>query len=166
MGTKKLAKRLAKHFGTQTLEGFGFSDADVAPIRAAGGILEYLEETQKSSLEHIDRLIPYRPGASLEIDEATRRSLEITRTLREGRREGALLGVMDRTVTAMGSRLLGEWLAAPLTDIPQIDDRLEAVGELVQTVSLADDVRELLRAYTTCSGYLPALQPVVPAREI
>lgn len=144
-GHKEARQTLAKHFGTQTLEGFGFSDTDVAPIRAAGGILRYLEETQKSSLEHIDRLIPYRPGTSLEIDEATRRSLEITRTLRDGRREGALLGVMDRSVTAMGSRLLGEWLAAPLTDINQINGRLEAVGELVQQASLADDVRELLR---------------------
>ena len=144
-GHKESQQTLSRHFGTQTLEGFGFEDQDIAPIRAAGAILQYLQETQKSSLEHIDRLIPYRPGAALEIDEATRRSLEITRTLRDGRREGALLGVMDRTVTAMGSRLLGQWLATPLTDIQKIEDRLEAVGELVEAASLADDLRELLR---------------------
>ena len=144
-GHQEARQTLVKHFGTQSLAGFGFEDDDVPPIRAAGGILQYLEETQKSSLEHIDRLIPYRPGASLEIDEATRRSLEIARTLRDGRREGALLGVIDRTVTAMGSRMLGEWLAAPLTDADQIHQRLDAVGELVAAASLCDDARELLR---------------------
>ena len=85
---------LAKHFGTARLEGFGFTDgpADVQAIRAAGAILDYLDETQKSSLEHIDRLMPYRTSGTLEIDEASRRSLEITRTIREGRREGSLSG--------------------------------------------------------------------------
>ena len=73
-------------------------------IRAAGAIIEYLAETQKASIGHIDRLLPYRPGTPLEIDEATRRSLEVTRTLRDGSRDGSLLGVLDRTVTAMGSR--------------------------------------------------------------
>ena len=84
-------------------------------VRAAGAILDYLAETQKTSLEHLDRLVPYRPGQSLEIDEASRRSLEISRTLREGRREGSLLAVIDRTLTAMGSRLLADWVANPLT---------------------------------------------------
>jgi len=75
---------LSKHFGTAGLEGFGFtSDEDVPAIRAAGAILDYLTETQKSSLDHIERLIPHRTGESLEIDEASRRSLEITRTIRD-----------------------------------------------------------------------------------
>ena len=100
---------LSKHFGTANLEGLGFTESseDVQAIRAAGAIFDYLAETQKSSLEHIDRLIPYRTSGTLEIDEASRRSLEISRTIREGRREGSLLSVLDRTVTAMGSRLLG-----------------------------------------------------------
>ena len=110
---------LAKHFGTAGLEGFGFSDApaDAQAIRAAGAVLDYLTETQKSSLEHIDRLLPYRSLGTLEIDESSRRSLEITRTIRDGRREGSLLWVLDRTVTAMGSRMLAEWVANPLTDL-------------------------------------------------
>ena len=83
---------LAKHFGTAGLEGFGFSDsaADVQAIRAAGAVLDYLAETQKSSLDHIDRLLPYRSSGTLEIDEASRRSLEISRTIRDARREGSL----------------------------------------------------------------------------
>lgn len=136
---------LAKHFGTQTLEGFGFENDDVPAIRAAGAVLEYLTETQKTSLDHIDRLTPYRVGQTLEIDEATRRSLEITKTMREGRREGSLLDVLDRTITAMGSRLLGDWVANPLTDRKAIDERLDAVAELTASARLGDDLREQLK---------------------
>ena len=132
---------LAQHFGTQTLEGFGFEGGDVAAIRAAGAILDYLTETQKSSLAHIDRLTPYRLGQALEIDEATRRSLEITRTLREGRREGSLVEVLDRTITAMGARLLGDWIANPLTAVAAIDERLDAVAELLAHAKLAEELR-------------------------
>jgi DNA mismatch repair protein MutS len=138
---------LAKHFGTASLEGFGFNDGqiDVQAIRAAGAILDYLNETQKSSLEHIDRLTPYRTSGTLEIDESSRRSLEITRTLREGRRDGSLLAVLDKTVTAMGSRLLSEWLANPLTDVAPLRARHDAVGELVADASLCADLHETLR---------------------
>ena len=138
---------LSKHFGTQSLEGFGFAEETEGPaLQAAGAVLDYLLETQKTSLAHVDRLWPYRVGTRLEIDEATRRSLEITRTMREGRREGSLLGVIDRTVTSMGARLLGEWLANPLTDVGTIDARLDAVAELVAQPSLAADLRESLRS--------------------
>ncbi len=138
---------LAKHFGTAGLEGFGFSDApaDVQAIRAAGAILDYLAETQKSSLAHIDRLLPYRASGTLEIDEASRRSLEITRTIRDARRDGSLLWVLDRTVTTMGSRLLAEWVANPLTDAASIRARLDAVEELVGDQALCDDLHEGLR---------------------
>ena len=95
---------MAKHFHTASLEGFGFVEdsADDQAIRAAGAVLDYLAETQKTSLDHIDRLLPYRAAGTLEIDQSSRRSLEITRTIRDGRREGSLLAVLDRTVTAMG----------------------------------------------------------------
>lgn len=138
---------LAKHFGTPTLEGFGFAEApaDVQAIRAAGAVLDYLTETQKSSLEHIDRLLPYHSSGTLEIDEASRRSLEITRTIRDARRDGSLLWVLDRTVTAMGSRLLAEWVANPLTDVAAICSRHDAVEELVGNQSLCDDLHENLR---------------------
>jgi len=138
---------LVKHFGTAGLEGFGFSDGDgdAQAIRAAGAVLDYLAETQKSSLAHIDRLLPYRASGTLEIDEASRRSLEISRTIRDARREGSLLWVLDRTVTAMGARLLAEWVANPLTDAASIRTRLDAVEELVGNQSLADDLHEGLR---------------------
>lgn len=136
---------LEKHFGTNTLAGYGFADDDVAAVRAAGAVLDYLTETQKSSLAHIDRLTPYRSGTALEIDESTRRSLEISRTLREGSREGSLLAVLDRTITAMGSRLLAEWVANPLTSQEAIESRLDAVGEWVSHQGPATELREQLR---------------------
>ena len=138
---------LAKHFGTRTLEGFGFSDspADKAAVRAAGAVLDYLSETQKSSLEHIDSLLPYRSGQILEIDEASRRSLEISRTIRDGRREGSLLAVLDRCVTAMGSRLLADWVANPLTDREAIEARLDAVEEFAGGADLTEDLRQALK---------------------
>jgi DNA mismatch repair protein MutS len=95
---------LEKQFGRVAWEGFGFAPDDTVALRAAGAILDYLHETQKTSLGHLDRLLAYRAAETLEIDESTRRSLEITRTLREGKREGSLLATIDRTVTAMGSR--------------------------------------------------------------
>ncbi len=138
---------LAKHFGTAGLEGFGFSEGngDAQAIRAAGAVLDYLAETQKSSLAHIDRLLPYRTSGTLEMDEASRRSLEISRTIRDGRREGSLLWVLDRTVTAMGARLLADWVGNPLTDVAAIHARLDAVEELVAHPSLGDDLHEGLR---------------------
>ncbi len=146
---KTARQSLTKHFGTAGLDGFGFSDdqdsADVQAVRASGAILDYLTETQKSSLAHIDRLLPYGISGTLEIDEASRRSLEIARTIRDGRREGSLLWVLDRTVTAMGSRLLADWVGNPLTDATLIRQRLDAVGELVGAESLCDELHENLR---------------------
>jgi len=136
---------LGRQFGGHALEGFGFTveaDDDPLDLAAAGAILEYLVETQKSSLEHIERLVPYSPDATLQIDSATWRSLEITQTLRDGRRETALLGVIDRTVTSLGARLLADWLCHPLTDVAAIDARLDAVGELVAHASTTTAIRQ------------------------
>jgi DNA mismatch repair protein MutS len=145
-GHKAAETALTKHFGTQSLEGFGFNDEDGPALAAAGAILDYLCETQKSSLAHIDHLAPYRLGTRLEIDQATRRSLEISQCLRDGRREGSLLGVVDRTVTAMGARLLGDWFANPLTDVNSINARLDAVGELVSYAAVTNELRTELRS--------------------
>jgi DNA mismatch repair protein MutS len=140
------AEALARHFGTASLEGFGFDATRDAPaIRAAGAIIDYLGETQKSSLAHIDRLTLYQASQTLEIDESSRRSLEITRTLRDGRREGSLLGVLDTTATAMGARLLSQWLASPLVCAQQINARLEAVAELTSDLRVCDELRDKIR---------------------
>ncbi len=146
-GLESARKTLQGHFGTGTLEGFDL-DGDSPAIAAAGALLDYVRETQKTALAHITRIEPFRRGTTLLIDEATRRSLELTRTLREGRREGSLLAVLDESVTPMGSRLVAEWLNGPLTSVPAIDARLDAVAELAAEPVFCRDVRELLeKAY-------------------
>lgn len=135
---------LLEQFQTKTLEGFDV-DPDSAGIVAAGALLDYVRETQKSELGHITKLEPYRRGSCLIIDEATRRSLELTQTLRHGQRDGSLLATIDETVTPMGARLLAEWLSNPLTDVAAINHRLDAVEELVHDSVLRQSIRDLLK---------------------
>ncbi len=134
---------LKKHFAVNTLSGFGFSD-DQPCLVAAGAVLLYLQETLKASLQHIRRLRPHRPETLLILDEVTRRSLELTRTLRDNQRDGSLLAVLDQTVTPMGARLLHDSLLAPLTDISAINHRLDAVDELLHDHALRRSLRQLL----------------------
>ncbi|QDT67557.1 DNA mismatch repair protein MutS [Planctomycetes bacterium MalM25] len=145
-GTRLAIESLRKHFGAQTLEGFGFdAEHDTLSLAAAGAILGYLQETQKASLAHIERLRPFQADASLQIDASTWRSLEITHTLRDGRRDGALLGVIDRTVTGAGARLLADWLRRPLTNVEAIRARQDAIEEMVSDAALGSTLREELR---------------------
>jgi DNA mismatch repair protein MutS len=134
---------LFEHFGTKTLAGFGVDDRGVE-VLAAGALIAYLRETQKASLGHITRLLPYRRADVVALDEMTRRSLELVRTLREGKREGSLLSVIDCTATPMGARLLAEWLTSPSTVPDVITDRLAAVDELYNQSALRGDLRALL----------------------
>ncbi len=136
---------LLKHFETKTLDGFDLSEEDSAGITAAGALLEYAQETQKSSLGHIAKLEPYRRGTNLLIDETTRRSLELTRTQREGNREGSLISILDETATPMGARLLMDWLSNPLTDRAAIERRLSTVEELTQESKLCRELRDQLK---------------------
>jgi DNA mismatch repair protein MutS len=136
-------KTLYQQFGTTTLDGFGIDDRALE-VQAAGALVAYLRETQKSSLGHIIRITPYRKADTLGLDEMTRRSLELTRTLREGKREGSLLHVIDRTVTPMGARLLSEYLTSPLTSVELIDERSGAVEELTRDSAFRSEVRGLL----------------------
>ncbi len=136
---------LKRHFQVATFTGFGFDDGQPC-LAAAGALLLYLEETLKASLAHIRRLRPHRPDNFLALDEVTRRSLELTRTLRDNLRDGSLLAVIDRTVTPMGARLLHDSLLAPLNDRAAIEARLDAVEELLHDHPLRGQLRELLDA--------------------
>jgi len=136
---------LKRHFQVATFSGFGFDDGQPCLV-AAGAILIYLEETLKASLAHLRRLKPHRPETFLALDEVTRRSLELTRTLRDNQREGSLLSMIDRTVTPMGARLLHDSLLAPLNDRHAIEARLDAVEELLHDHPLRGQLRELLEA--------------------
>ena len=139
-------RTLLEHFGTQTLEGFDFDDEDTAAVTAAGALLAYVGETHLSALPHISRLESYTGSDHLVIDEATRRSLELVRTLKEGQRAGSLLSVIDETVSSMGARLLGEWLSNPLTETAAIVCRLDAVEELQGQPTLCRQFQEQLRS--------------------
>jgi DNA mismatch repair protein MutS len=141
---------LRKHFGIATLAGFGFDDEQPCLV-AAGALLLYLEETLKTGLAHLRRLRPHRAENHLALDDVTRRSLELTRTLRDGDRQGSLLSALDRTVTSMGARILHDAVLAPLAEKPAIEARLDAVEELIKEHALRSDLRELL-------GALPDLQ--------
>ena len=139
---KTSQEALHNQFQVATLDGFGLDQFPASSVCAAGAILQYLNETQKASLEHIDQIHPFRQSEFVEIDSATWRSLEISHTIRSQSREGSLFGVIDRCTTPMGSRLLGEWLTNPLVDQPRILERQSAVAELVKDQRLRKGLRE------------------------
>jgi DNA mismatch repair protein MutS len=131
---------LFQHFGVATLAGFGFEDHQPC-LTAAGALVLYLQETLKASLAHLTRLRPYSEQRFLYLDEVTRRSLELTRTLRDGARIGSLLSVLDRTMTPMGARLLHDWILTPLAERAAITARLDAVAELLRDHGPRRDLR-------------------------
>jgi DNA mismatch repair protein MutS len=121
---------LREQLRVQTLAGFGLADDSLA-VRAAGGVLAYVRETQRGALPAVSGLRLHDPASAAGLDRATRSCLELLATQREGRREGSLLAVLDRTATAMGARLLREWIVAPLVDPAAIRRRQGAVAELL-----------------------------------
>ena len=134
---------LTAHFGTGSLDGFGVADL-VRGVSAAGAVMDYLQETQRTSLGHIRRIERVESGRWLYLDEATQRSLELVETLRERRREFSLLWVLDRTETAMGGRMLRRWMQFPLAEAEPICERLDAVGELAGARDLRTELARLL----------------------
>ncbi len=126
---ERAEEALRAHFGVAGLDGFGCEALDPA-LGAAGALLAYARETQMTALAQVARLVPYSLSDFMVLDEATRRNLELTETLREARREGSLLGVLDRACAAMGSRAIRRWILYPLRRIDEIERRLDAVTEL------------------------------------
>ncbi|MEE4255153.1 MAG: DNA mismatch repair protein MutS [Desulfuromusa sp.] len=123
-------EQLCTFFGVSNLQSFGCHDL-VAAQKAASVVLFYLQQTQKDELGHIRPLQTYYTQNFMVLDDSTRRNLELTATLQDGKKRGSLLGVLDRTVTAMGGRTLRHWIHYPLIDQVQIKQRQEAVAELV-----------------------------------
>jgi len=112
-------------------------------INASGALLEYLEQTQKVNLSHIQNFNVYRIEEYMILDMATRRNLELTETMREKNRKGSLLWVLDRTMTSMGGRTLRKWIEQPLINLHDIKDRLDAVNEFKERFMIRSEVREL-----------------------
>ena len=126
----RAADRLRRHFQTAAVASLGLEERPLA-ARATAAILEYVEETLPSAVGLLDRLELYAVEGSMVLDAATRRSLELTESLRHGQREGSLLAAIDLTRTPMGARMLRRWLTQPLLDRAAIEARHDAVGWLV-----------------------------------
>ncbi len=135
-------KALSEHFG-KSAEELGLSDTAIARL-SAGAVLKYLSDTQMNSLSHISRLEKYQVGRYMIIDGATRRNLELTETMREKQKKGSLLYVLDKTKTAMGTRLLKDFIEQPLIKPKEINERLDAIQELNDHVLEQSELTELL----------------------
>lgn len=141
---EELTKRaLRSHFKVGSLEGLGLKDYSIGTI-AAGAVLQYLYETQKSELGHISHLTPYETSKFMIIDSSSRRNLELVETLREKQKRGSLLWVLDKTKTAMGARLLRSFIEQPLIDKKEINERLDAISELNDDYITREEIREYL----------------------
>ncbi|MFI3174952.1 MAG: DNA mismatch repair protein MutS [Bacillota bacterium] len=136
-------KQIYAHYKVATLDGFGITK-QVFAVAATGGLLWYLAETQKNGLEHISNLSYYEITDFMMIDAASRRNLELTETIREKSKRGALISVLDETRTAMGARLLRKWLEQPLLSVAEIKKRLDAVEELKTQFMLREELKEVL----------------------
>ena len=134
---------LLDHFSVVTLDGFGCSGF-AAGIIAAGVLLEYIQETQKTAVDHIEKLTPLDTDRILHIDDSSRRNLELTQTIVGGQRQGSLLSVLDHTCTPMGARLLRHNLLFPLQDKNRIDNRLDAVTFFFKNSAIRKQLRSLL----------------------
>lgn len=140
----ELAKTtLLEHFHTATLQSLGLEEYDCGVI-AAGALLKYLYETQKTSLAHMSHIQPYSTNKFMIIDSSTRRNLELCETLREKQKRGSLLWVLDKTRTAMGARMLRSFIEQPLIDREEIEDRLDALEELNAHMITREELREYL----------------------
>ncbi len=135
---------LLDHFEVASLAGYGCEGLPLA-VRAAGAIVQYLRETQKAALAQLSDLRTYSTSEFMTLDASTRRNLELTQTIRTGSVKGSLLGVLDATVTAMGGRLLRQWLNQPLLDVDKLEQRLDAVEALYQDTPTRTRVMALLK---------------------
>ena len=135
---------LCDHFGVRTLDGFGLKGQNAA-ISAAGGVLQYLRTTQKNSLKQLMTVRAYSTSSYMVLDPFTRRNLELLETIRGGKAKGSLLDILDRTVTAMGARLLRSWLNQPLLEIHRLNARLDAVEALVGNERLREELSAELK---------------------
>ena len=136
-------KTLLTHFKVHSLEGLGLIDFPIAQV-AAGALLLYLKDTQKSDLSHLTHLTPYTDGKYMLLDSATRRNLELTETIRDKQKKGSLLWVLDKTKTAMGARQLKKYIEQPLLSVDEIIKRQDAIEAMLASVIDTEEIREYL----------------------
>jgi DNA mismatch repair protein MutS len=136
---------LQKHYNVHSLEAFGIDKWPFA-IQAAGMLMNYLKDTQKAALNHLKMLRPYTPDENMLLDDATLRNLELISTLQSHQKKGSLIGVLDKTQTAMGGRLLKHWIIRPLTNKEAIEKRLNSVEVLHENHGLRQQLAEEVKA--------------------
>jgi len=138
--------QLVMQFKTVNLKGFGVESL-IEGIISCGVILNYLQETQKTNLSHLNKVSLYNPSDYMSLDYSTKRNLEITLSMSEGSRDGTLISILDKTCTSMGARLLKKWITTPLIRLELIQKRQESIAELVQTKivrkNLFDEFKEI-----------------------
>ena len=152
----KCQEELLMHFRASTLEGFGLNNLPLA-TRAAGAIIQYLKYTDAESLSLLTRLRVYSMNDFMTLDASTRRNLELTESMR-GDSSSSLLGVIDKTVTAMGKRLLRNWISQPLLDILRINNRQDAIAYFFQNSMTRAEVRSALKPFADLERLVNRIQ--------
>lgn len=138
----RYSQLLLDHFSVATLTPFGLTNT--VEILAGGLALQYVKDTQRSMLSHIRVVSSYKLEEYLQIDGHSRQNLELTKTMRDGRKTGSLLGILDYTATSMGARLLRNYLEKPLVNLEMIENRHSIVENLYHKTALRLDLHELL----------------------
>ena len=136
---------LKNHFNVKNLTSFGIENNDVI-ISSSGALIEYLSETQKRALVNINKITVEDDSNYLKLDSVAIRNLELTKTMRDGKRYGSLLWLLDATETPMGSRNLTSWITSPLLSIEKINYRLDGVEELFKNVLMKNAVKDVLNS--------------------
>ncbi|MBT4823974.1 DNA mismatch repair protein MutS [Candidatus Woesearchaeota archaeon] len=139
------SKNLTEQFKTINLEGYGLEGRKLS-IASAGALISYLQETQKTSLTHINKIRYFSTNEFMNLDKSTIRNLEIVSNIRDNTSNDTLLDVVDKTLTPMGSRLLKRWLLNPLLDIEEINQRLNAVDFLFRNILVRQELKEVLES--------------------
>ncbi|RKI23664.1 DNA mismatch repair protein MutS [bacterium 1xD8-6] len=140
---ERCKETLKRHFKVGSLAGLGLDNYSIGVV-AAGAVMQYLEETQKISLDHITKIHPYISGHYMLLDRSTRRNLELCETMREKAKRGSLFWVLDKTKTAMGARMLRNSIEQPLLHLDEINDRLDTVQALNENAINREELREYL----------------------
>jgi DNA mismatch repair protein MutS len=153
---------LLSQFKTKSLKGFGIEELKLGTI-AAGAILNYIQETQKGNLAHINKISYYDTGDYVILDSSTKRNLEIISSIAEGNRLGTLVSILDKTETAMGARLLKNWITRPLKKLEQINKRLECVNEFFENKPLR---RNLLNLFKNIGDLERLISKIATARAV
>jgi len=143
-GPAEARRNLMEHYRVQSLHGFGIEDWPAATV-AAGIALVYIEETQRSAVPHLRHIRAYSPGNYVTVDANTQRTLELTETRVDRKKRGSLLGVMDKTLSAPGGRMMRSWILRPLRDVSAIQARLDAIEQLIESPRTIMQLRDALQ---------------------